>query len=121
MTRRQVARRLALAGGVLVAAFLTLFAADVFTEPAGPGGRAVALLMHLLPALLVLAATFAGWRWPLVGGGGVRAAGAGAPRDVRRTGLDWRAYLVIDGALLAMGGLWWIARQRSIASGHGAA
>jgi hypothetical protein len=42
--------------GVLFVAFLSLFALDVFGEGYGLGGTILALVMHLIPALLVLAA-----------------------------------------------------------------
>jgi hypothetical protein len=74
----------------------------------------VALLMHLLPALRVLAATLAGWRWPIAGAAAFEllALVHVAMSDDR---LDWRAYLVIDGALAALALLWlsaWHARGR---------
>lgn len=50
------------------AAFLALFALDVFGEYETVGETLIALFMHLIPVLLLLVATALAWRWPLVGG-----------------------------------------------------
>ena len=53
--------------GILFAAFLGLFALDVFNEGYGPGETVVALVMHLVPTFVVLAALGVAWRWEWVG------------------------------------------------------
>ncbi len=54
--------------GLLFAAFLALFALDVF-EPGRPLAYiVVGFLIHLLPTYLVGAATVVGWRNPALGG-----------------------------------------------------
>jgi hypothetical protein len=53
--------------GIAVALFLAAFALDVFGEGRGVLRTALALLAHLIPSLLVLAAVAAAWRRPWVG------------------------------------------------------
>lgn len=54
--------------GVLFISFLSMFALDVFGAGYGFWGTALALLMHLMPSLVLLAALGLSWRWPWVGG-----------------------------------------------------
>jgi hypothetical protein len=54
--------------GILVALFIGIFALDVFTEGRPLGETLVALVMHLLPSLVLLAAVTLAWRWEWVGG-----------------------------------------------------
>jgi hypothetical protein len=53
-------------GSLLFAAFIALFALDVFGTYQGLE-LAFALAMHLIPAGLVLAVAALGWRWPVLG------------------------------------------------------
>lgn len=48
--------------GIGLAVFLALFAADVFIENRGILGTIVALMMHLVPSIVVLALVFVGWK-----------------------------------------------------------
>src|SRR6266487_3702862 len=52
---------------IAFAAFLTIFATDVFTTPYDFWHRALALLMHLVPSAIVLAVLAVVWRWEWVG------------------------------------------------------
>ncbi len=52
---------------ILFAAFLSLFALDVFSETQGFGETIFALLMHLIPTGLVMLALSIAWRWEWVG------------------------------------------------------
>lgn len=52
--------------GLMFTLFVAVFALDVFDGRRGLD-LAVALAAHLAPAALVLAATLAGWRWPVAG------------------------------------------------------
>lgn len=63
ISMRWAARLLA----VLFALFLSLFALDVFGEYDSLGLTLVALFMHLIPSMLVLAAVAVEWRWPVIG------------------------------------------------------
>jgi hypothetical protein len=53
---------------IAFAAFLAIFALDVFEEHAGIVQTALALAMHLLPTAIVLAVLAVAWRRPVVGG-----------------------------------------------------
>lgn len=53
---------------LLFAAFLALFALDVFDEHSGFWQVLGALLMHLIAPLLVLILLAISWRWPMMGG-----------------------------------------------------
>ena len=53
---------------IAFAIFLSLFAFDVFSEGYGFGETVLALLIHLIPTGLVIAALVVGWRWPRLGG-----------------------------------------------------
>ena len=52
---------------LLFAAFLGMFAWDAFGEGHGFWKMALALVMHLLPAALVLTALAIAWRWERLG------------------------------------------------------
>lgn len=47
--------------------FLSLFALDVFTEQRGVGKIFLALIIHLLPSAVLVAALILAWRWEWVG------------------------------------------------------
>lgn len=61
--------------GLLFAAFLSVFALDVFTEGAGFWQTVAALLMHLVPSLIALIIVVVGWRWEWLGAVGFAAIG----------------------------------------------
>ena len=73
--------------GSLFAAFLSLFALDVFGEGYGFPEIILALVVHLLPALVVLTAVLIAWRWEAVGGFLLIVLGAWYLRDWPRW--DW--------------------------------
>lgn len=52
---------------IFFAAFLSLFALDVFSEGYGFGETLIALVMHLVPTLIVVVALVIAWRWEWVG------------------------------------------------------
>lgn len=54
--------------GLLAAAFLALFAFDVFGEGHSVRDTAIAFAMHLIPTAIVLAAVAVAWRWEVAGG-----------------------------------------------------
>jgi hypothetical protein len=54
--------------GLAFAAFLAIFALDVFDESLGIGGTIVALAIHLIPTWLVLAAVALAWKHEIAGG-----------------------------------------------------
>lgn len=53
--------------GILYAAFISIFALDVFGEYRG-WELAVALFMHLVPTYVVVAALLVAWKWERIGG-----------------------------------------------------
>ncbi len=53
---------------ILFALFLTLLALDVFSEGYSFGETVVALVMHLIPTAILLAALAVAWRWERTGG-----------------------------------------------------
>jgi hypothetical protein len=52
---------------MLFAAFLAVFAFDVFDEGFGLGETVIALLLHLLPSALVVILLAVAWRWEPIG------------------------------------------------------
>ena len=52
---------------ILFAAFLSVFALDVFSEGYGLGETTLALLIHLVPTLVVVISLVIAWRWEWVG------------------------------------------------------
>jgi hypothetical protein len=50
-----------------LAAFLSLFALDVFTDETGTWEELLALVIHLVPVYLVLIALVIAWKWEWVG------------------------------------------------------
>ncbi len=55
------------AAAILFALFLGIFALDVFGEGLDPWQIALALLLHLVPSLLLLAGALLAWRWEWIG------------------------------------------------------
>ena len=53
---------------IVTAIFISLFALDVFNEGKGFWGRAVALLIHLIPTFLILVVLSVSWRREWIGG-----------------------------------------------------
>ena len=107
--------------GLLFAAFLSVFALDVFGEGYTFWQTILALTMHLIPTAVVLGALAISWRWGWAGGLVFLALGAWYlvmtwPR------FHWSAYVVIAGPLFLLGLLfeidWWYARLRK-RSGYG--
>jgi hypothetical protein len=56
--------------GIGLAVFLAIFAADVFIEDRGILGTIVALMMHLVPSIVVLALVFVGWKHECIAAAG---------------------------------------------------
>ena len=102
--------------GVALSVFLSLFALDAFSgKPfieALPG-----FLIHLAPALLVLAIVALAWRLPLVGAAAFPILALGYAMMVRWR-LDWVA--VIGGPLVILGVLFLLSAYSRPASGPAA-
>lgn len=97
---------------LLFAAFISLFALDVFEESHGFWQTALALLMHLIPTAILLALLAVSWRWEWVGG--VVFPTLGVIYLVAFWGrFNWSAYALIAGPLFLVGALFLLsARQR---------
>lgn len=90
--------------GLLFAAFLSVFALDVFTEFSGFWQTVGALAMHLIPTGIVLIALVIAWRWETVGG--VLFISLCVLYLIPAWGrLHWSAYVVIGGPLFLVGAL----------------
>jgi hypothetical protein len=102
--------------GLLFAAFLSVFALDVFDEGHGFWKTRLALAIHLVPTAVVLGALALAWRWGWAGG--LAFLGLGAWYVATAWGrFPWSAYVVIAGPLFLLGLLfvldWRCARRRS--------
>ena len=100
--------------GLAMAMFLSLFALDAF------GGKPFLdalpeFLIHLTPALVVLAAVAMAWRYPLIGAAAFAVFALGYA-VVAHGRLDWIA--VISGPLAMVGGLFLVSGLRRAASPH---
>jgi hypothetical protein len=97
------------------AAFLSLFAMDVFRAPFGKWQDALALLLHLAPALVVLGVLALAWRRPWIGAV-VYPILALIHLAVGWGRLHWLAFVVIGGPLVLIGILFALSGSRSSAS-----
>jgi hypothetical protein len=61
---------------ILFIVFLSLFALDVFNEGLGFWKTLLALAIHLIPSLVLIAALIVAWRWEWVGAAIYAGAGA---------------------------------------------
>jgi hypothetical protein len=87
---------------IAFAAFLGVFALDVFDMPLGPAEKSIALLMHLIPSATVLVALAIVWRWEWVGV--LVFPLLAAFHLVSMWGrLDVSGYVAIEGPLLLLG------------------
>ena len=92
---------------ILFAAFISIFALDVFGAGYTFWETIVALTMHMVPTAVVLLALVIGWRWQWIGGILFLALGL-VYILVFREG-DWIAYLLISGPLFLVGALFLIS------------
>jgi hypothetical protein len=98
---------------LLFAAFLSLFAADVFGEVHGFWRTLGALLIHLIPTWMVLIALALAWRREWIGG--ILYSALGTLYLVLFWGrFHWSAYVCISGPLFLVAGLFllnWFYRR----------
>ncbi|QQS47466.1 MAG: hypothetical protein IPM66_02050 [Acidobacteriota bacterium] len=89
------------------AAFISLFALDVFSEGYGFWQTIVALLMHLIPTALVLIGLAIAWRWEWLGA--IEFAALGIGYLIMAWGkFHWTAYAGISGPLFVLAALFLI-------------
>ena len=94
------AREIRLEKEVLYAAFLSLFALDVFNEHAGLWQKAAAFAIHLIPAGVVIALFALSWLWSRASGAMFILAGVGYSFMI---GFRPSWMLVIAGPLFVIG------------------
>jgi hypothetical protein len=98
---------------IAFAAFLTMFALDVFGQGYGFWGTLWAFIMHQIPVLVLLLILAIAWRWEWVGA--VLFAAAGVFYLVMAWGeFDWIAYASITGPLFLIAILFlinWIKKE----------
>lgn len=102
---------------LLFAAFISIFALDVFDENSG-WQLVLALGMHLIPTAFILAVLALAWKWEWVGS--AVCLGLGAFYIYWSWGkFGWTAPALIGGPLLLIGGLFlvgWLRRNELRAS-----
>ena len=105
---------------ILFAAFISIFAADVFGEGYGFWKTILALLIHLIPTWIVLIVLAISWRREWVGG--ILFTALGALYLIKFWGrFHWSVYLCISGPLFFIGVLFflnWLSRKKLQASAH---
>ena len=92
---------------LLFAAFISIFAADVFGAGYGFWKTILALLIHLIPTGIILVILAISWRWEWVGG--TLFTALGALYLIMFWGrFHWSVYLVIAGPLFLVGVLFFL-------------
>ncbi len=94
--------------GILVAAFVSIFAFDVFGEGYTVWETIAALAMHLIPTAVIIVALAIAWRWERLGG--LLFLGLGTLYILLTPGNHWGAYLAISGPLVLVGILFMLDR-----------
>ena len=108
---------------LLFAVFISLFAADVFSEGYGIRKTVLALLVHLIPTWVILIVLAVSWRREWVGG--ILFTALGALYLIQFWGrFHWSAYLCISGPLFIIGVLfflnWRCRRELRLSAGTSA-
>jgi hypothetical protein len=94
---------------IAFAAFLAIFAVDVFQEGHSLRETIVALLMHLMPMGVVLVVLVIAWRWRALGG--LLFLGLGTAYIAAAHGrFDWTALALIGGPPVLIGALFLMDR-----------
>lgn len=91
---------------VLFAAFISIFAFDVFDGGYNFWETILALLIHLIPTAVVLLVLALSWRWEWIGG--IMYPVLGILYLIAFEGQHWSAYLLIAGPLFLIGALFWL-------------
>jgi hypothetical protein len=99
---------------LLFAAFISMFALDVFEEKHGFWNTALALLVHLIPTAVLLLILALAWRWEWIGGVVFPVLGA-CYLFFFWGRFHWSAYAIISGSLFLLGTLFllgWSSRLK---------
>ncbi|MFP5210692.1 MAG: hypothetical protein ACLGRW_15540 [Acidobacteriota bacterium] len=102
------------AASIVFAAFLSLFALDIFQVAHGFWQTALALSIHLIPSAVILAVLVVAWRWEWVGAIFFAALAAFYVAMVLPAHPSWA--LGISGPLVAIAGMFllsWIKRREA--------
>ena len=92
---------------IVFALFISLFALDVFGESYGFWKTVLALMIHLIPTVVIVAVLAVSWRWEWIGG--ILYILFGALYIVEVWGrFQWVTYLAISGPLFLIGVLFLI-------------
>jgi hypothetical protein len=92
------------------AVFVSLFALDVFDLGYGLWATLGALVMHLLPTWLLLAALSVAWLWPRLGA--LLFAGIALMFVMRfGRGSEWQAWVYLAGPPLLIAALFWLDQR----------
>ena len=105
--------------GVLLAAFITIFAADAFEGNISVWQKLVAFAAHLIPTAILLLAVAIAWRWEVPGGLLFVLAGALHTTWALSRGLPSVDILLISGPGYAVGALFivdWFYRRFRVTS-----
>lgn len=98
----------------LFAAFISIFALDVFGAGYSLWGTIAALLIHLIPTFVILIALVIAWRWEWVGA--ILFVAFGAWYIIEAWGkFPWVTYLMIAGPSFLIGALFlvnWLLRAQ---------
>jgi hypothetical protein len=98
---------------LLFAAFISLFALDVFGENQGFWHTLLALLIHLIPTAVFLIILALAWRWEWVGG--LLFPALGALYILAFWGrFHWSAYVILSGSLFLLGALFLLGWKHRI-------
>jgi len=89
--------------GILFTLFISIFALDTFSEGYSFWESIAALLIHLVPTYLAMAALLVAWKWEVPGG--LIYIGLAAWYMIMARGQHWTAHLFISGPLLLTGAL----------------
>jgi len=99
---------------ILFAAFISIFALDVFSENYTPLQIIEGLLIHLIPTCIIIAVLILSWKWQWIGAVSFTAL-AFAYIIMTHWKQHWSAYLLISGSLLLLGILFligWLFRSK---------
>ena len=99
---------------ILFAAFISIFALDVFSEHLSFWRLMLALVMHLVPTFIVLIVLVLAWKWEWIGGIGYFALGLLYLYTFGGR-FPWYTYALIAGPAFLIGTLFvlnWIFRKQ---------
>lgn len=100
---------------IAFAAFVSLFALDVFGEGYDFFETILAFVIHLIPTGIILIALVVFWRWEWFGGMAFTALGVVYIVMFRDREFSWPVYVIMSGPLFLLGVLFlinWLCRKQ---------